>query len=278
MTQESLKESVVKNYGKLARISAKGLAQTLFPCCKTAEVKTLIGKKIGYSEDEINEAPDGANLGVGCGNPASFGAINKGETVVDLGSGAGFDAFILSPLVGEKGAVLGIDLADEMLDLARKNASKGNFSNVRFIKGDIEQIPLENEIADHVISNCVINLSQHKAKVFREAYRILKPGGRLAVSDVLLETELPAIIKNSLGGHLACISGAEKIDQYLNYIKDAGFSRIEIVKKGEFPLELMLADPQLKQLAKELGINPTGRKAAKLAKKVKSVGIVAVKE
>lgn len=275
--KSTVKESVIEGYGKLAKSTKNGIVSKLFACCDPAENAHRVGKSIGYSEEILNSVPKGSNLGVGCGNPSALADIQKGETVIDLGSGAGFDAFIVSPLVEDEGKVIGIDLSDEMLDLANRNAKKGNYSNVRFIKGDIENLPLENNIAEHVISNCVINLSLQKGKVFKEAYRVLKNDGRLSISDIVLKEELPDFIKNSLAGHIACVSGAEKVEDYLQYVKDAGFEDIKIESKSEFPLELMLADPQVGKLAEEMNFSLDSEEAKDIASRVVSISLSARK-
>lgn len=277
MDTSSVKQSVVEGYGKLAKSTKKGLFSKLFACCDPSENANQVGKIIGYSEKELNSVPENSNLGVGCGNPSALAGIKKGETVIDLGSGAGFDAFIVSPIVGKEGKVIGIDLSDDMLDLAQTNAKKGQYTNVEFVKGDIEQLPLEGNIANHVISNCVINLSLNKGDVYKEAYRVLKVGGKLSVSDIVLEKELPEFIKNSLSGHIACVSGAEKIETYLQYVKDAGFKNITITSKSEFPLELMLTDPQVMKLAKEMNFSLDSEEAKDIASRVKSISLTATK-
>ena len=277
METNSVKQSVVDSYGKLAKSSSGGLFSKLFACCDPTENANQVGKVIGYSEEEMNAVPKGANLGVGCGNPSALAHIKAGETVIDLGSGAGFDAFIVSPIVGSEGKVIGVDLSDDMLDLARKNVKKGKYTNVEFVKGDIEELPLESNIANHVISNCVINLSLNKGAVYKEAFRVLKEGGKLSISDIVLEKELPEFIKNSLTGHIACVSGAEPLEEYLQYVKDAGFKDIKIETKTEFPLELMLADPQILKIAKELNYNMDSEEAKDIAASVASISLSAIK-
>ncbi len=278
MKSKNVKDSVVSSYSKLAKIANGNPLSNLFACCNPAQQSNKIASSIGYTEAQIQEVPENSNLGVGCGNPSALAEIQKGETVVDLGSGAGFDAFIVSREVGPEGKVIGVDLSDDMIALANKNAQDREYQNTGFIKGDIESIPLENNIADHVISNCVINLSERKDKVFNEAYRILKPGGRLAISDIILEKELPDFIKDSLVGHVACVSGAEKLDDYLSYIKKAGFQNVEIIHKKEFPLELMLLDPQLLKIAKLMDFDVDSEQARDIASRVKSISLVANKQ
>ena len=277
MDANSVKQSVVEGYGKLAKSTKNRLFSKLFACCDPNENANQVGKAIGYSEEVLNSVPKGSNLGVGCGNPSALAEIKNGETIIDLGSGSGFDAFIVSRIVGDNGKVIGIDLSDEMLDLAKENAKKGNYANVDFIKGDIEKLPLNDNIAEHVISNCVINLSLNKGDVFKEAYRVLKKDGKLSISDIVLERELPDFVKNSLAGHIACVSGAEKIEDYIEYVKDAGFKDIKIESKAEFPLELMLTDPQVMKIAKEMDFDLDSEEANDIASRLTSISLSAKK-
>lgn len=277
MKSKNIKESVVESYGQLAKVAKGNIVSKLFACCDLTSHSKSVASAIGYSEAEILEVPENSNLGVGCGNPSAFSIIQEGDTVVDLGSGAGFDAFISSRKVGPTGKVIGIDLSEDMIALANRNAKQGNYQNTSFKKGDIENIPLESNIADHAISNCVINLSERKDKVYQEAYRILKPGGKISISDVVLIRELPDFIKDSLAGQVACVSGAEKLDTYLNYVKNAGFTDITIVEEKEFPLELMLLDPQISKIAKMMNFDVTSNEAKEIASRVKSISLVATK-
>ena len=160
---------------------------------------------IGYSEEEMTAVPEGANLGLGCGNPTAMASLKEGETVLDLGAGAGFDCFLAAGKVGPEGRVIGIDMTPEMLEKARENAQKGNFSNVEFRLGEIENLPVADGIIDIIISNCVINLVPDKDRVFSEAFRVLKPGGRIMVSDIVLTKELPDFIKNNMAAYVGCI-------------------------------------------------------------------------
>lgn len=277
MITNSVKKSVVESYGKLAKATNGGILSSLFACCDPTKNAKQVGETIGYSKEELDSVPKGANLGVGCGNPAALGKIQEGHTVIDLGSGAGFDSFLVSPIVGDKGKVIGVDLSDEMLSLAKKNAKKGGYSNVEFIKGDIEALPIEDNLADYIISNCVINLSLNKGDVYKEAFRVLKPGGQISISDIILERELPDFIKNSLAGHIACVSGAETIEDYLQYVKDAGFTDIKVESKTKFPLELMLTDPQVMAIAKEMNFNLNSEEAKDIASRVSSISLSAKK-
>ncbi len=277
MNSGNVKKSVVDSYSKLAKATKGNSFSKLFACCDTTKNSKVVAEAIGYSDKEILDVPEDSNLGVGCGNPSAISNMKEGETVVDLGSGAGFDAFIVSRKVGSEGQVIGIDLSEDMLALANRNAKNGNYQNTKFIKGDIENIPLEDKIADHVISNCVINLSLRKDKVYQQAYRILKPGGKISVSDIVLEKELPSFVKDTLGGHIACVSGAEKLDTYLNYVKQAGFKNVEIISKSAFPLELMLGDPQIYKIAKKMNFDLDSKEAKEIASSVKSISLVATK-
>ena len=277
MSTDSLKTTVVKSYGQLAKMVQENAVSKIFDCCSPTKTTDQVGEKIGYSQAELQSVPENANLGVGCGNPSALTNILEGQTVIDLGSGAGFDAFLVADKVGIQGKVIGVDLSKDMLDLARRNAKKGDFTMVQFIEGDIENLPLEDGIADHVISNCVINLSLHKEEVFREAFRVLKFGGRLVISDVVLEKELPAFLQDSLAGHIACVSGAEKLDAYLQHIEAAGFVNVTVEQKKQFPVELMLTDPQLKQIAHELEFDLNGDEVEDIAAHVCSVTISADK-
>ena len=277
MNTEQIKKSVVENYGKLAQSASGRIISNLFGCCDAPQAAAEVGRKIGYSPSELSAVPPNANLGVGCGNPSALATIKSGDTVIDLGSGAGFDAFLCAPLVGPGGKVIGVDLSDEMLKLARRNASEDQYQNIEFVKGDIEQVPLKDGIADLVISNCVINLSLDKGAVFKEAYRLLKEDGEISISDIVLEQELPAFIKDSMAGHIACVSGAEELPIYLQYIEEAGFKDITIESKTEFPLELILSDPQVMKLAKQMNFDLLSESAADLARSVKSISVRARK-
>lgn len=277
MNTESVKQSVVDSYGKLAKSTQSRLFLKFFTCCDLTDNANQVGETIGYSKEELKAVPEGSNLGVGCGNPSALAKIKKGQTVLDLGSGAGFDVFIASQIVGDNGKVIGVDLSEDMLSLATKNAKKGNYSNVEFLKGDIEDLPIDNDVADHIISNCVINLSLNKGDVYNEAFRVLKKGGKLSVSDIVLEKELPEVIKNSLAGHIACVSGAEKLETYLQYVEQAGFKDIKVETKANFPLELMLTDPQVMKIAKEMNFNLKSEEAKDIASRVSSISISANK-
>jgi SAM-dependent methyltransferase len=190
----------------------------------------------------MNKVPEGSNLGLGCGNPIALASLKKGEVVLDLGSGAGFDCFLAADKVGAEGKVIGVDMTPEMVEKARGNAQKGNYKNVEFRLGEIEHLPVANETIDVIISNCVINLSPTKDKVFKEAFRVLKPGGRLMVSDIVLTKELPSLIKNNMSAYVGCISGAIIKEEYLALIKNAGFEEIKVVDESSFSLKYTASD------------------------------------
>jgi arsenite methyltransferase len=215
---EDIKQVVRENYGAIARGEKSG--------CGCAS-KELVAMTIGYSQEELAVAGD-ANLGLGCGNPLALAAIKPGMTVLDLGSGAGFDAFLAWQKVGPTGKVIGVDMTDDMLARARENATKRGATNVEFRKGHIEKLPVEDASVDLVISNCVINLSPSKPDVFREIYRVLKPGGQFAVSDIVLLSDLPEQIRQDVSAYVGCISGASLLHDYVRIALEAGLTNLQI--------------------------------------------------
>ena len=233
MKAEEIRKAVRESYGKIAvqeTPDASGCGPSGCGCgCENTQ--DAVSKAIGYSDREINVVPDGANLGLGCGNPTALASLNEGEIVLDLGSGAGFDCFLASDKVGESGKVIGVDMTAEMVEKARGNAKKGDYRNVEFRLGEIENLPVADDTVDVVISNCVINLSPDKGRVFQEAYRVLQPGGRVIVSDIVLLKELPKSVRNSAEAIAGCVGGASIKDEYLTAVASAGFKNIEIVSE-----------------------------------------------
>lgn len=238
---DTIRSAVRESYARVATTGA--------PCCGTSRCTGETGRHIGYTDEEMHAVPDGANLGLGCGKPTAIASLKEGETVIDLGSGGGFDCFLASSQVGPGGCVIGVDMTAEMLSLARENARKGEYGNVEFRLGEIENLPVADNTADVVISNCVINLSPDKNRVFREAFRTLKPGGRLMVSDIVLLRDLPVEIRNSVEAYVGCVAGAVSRDTYLAGIRDAGFRDVNILKETGFPFELLAADPLVQSVA-----------------------------
>jgi SAM-dependent methyltransferase len=215
-----------------------------------------ISKNIGYTEEELEAVPEGANLGLGCGNPVALASLKEGEIVLDLGAGAGFDCFLAASKVGDRGRVIGVDMTPEMVERGRENAGKGNYSNVEFRLGEIENLPVADDSVDIVISNCVINLSPDKRRVFTEAFRVLKPGGRMMISDIVLLKELPDFMKNSIEAYIGCLSGAILKDEYLRIIKAAGFQDVLIMDETSFPIKSMADDPAARGIIESLKILP----------------------
>ena len=197
-------------------------------CCSPQDT---VSKAIGYSDEQLGAIPEEANLGLGCGNPTALASLREGEVVLDLGSGGGIDCFLAANAVGKNGRVIGVDMTPEMLQRARGHAGEGGYQNVEFRLGEIENLPVADNSVDAVISNCVINLSPNKDRVFKEAYRTLKPGGRLMVSDIVLLQELPESIKSSIEAYVGCVAGASRKEEYLATIASVGFREVEIVSE-----------------------------------------------
>ncbi len=234
---DEIKKIVREGYAKAVK-QTTSCCSTSSCCCGMEQAKD-ISKKVGYSDSEINTVPEGANLGFGCGNPVALASLKEGDVVLDLGSGAGFDAFLAAQRVGKKGRVIGVDMTPEMLEKARTNAEKGGYDNVEFRLGEIEKLPVENSSIDVIISNCVINLSPDKETVFKEAYRVLKSGGRLMVSDLVLAKDLPEELKGSVEAYVGCLAGAIKKDEYLRHISLAGFQDIKVISESNYPVDAM---------------------------------------
>ncbi|MDQ7824230.1 MAG: arsenite methyltransferase [Candidatus Eremiobacteraeota bacterium] len=231
MKEEKIRQTVREEYGKIAE--SGGSCGCGCSCTSTGE----IGEKIGYSRDEMEAVPEGANLGLGCGNPTAHAAIKEGEVIIDLGSGAGFDCFLAARKTGPKGRVIGVDMTAQMLERARENARRGGYGNVEFRLGEIENLPVADNYADKLISNCVINLSPDMERVFREAYRVLKPGGALYVSDIVLVEDLSPQVRESVTLYIGCIAGALLRDEYMKLVEKAGFTSIKLVNESPLPYE-----------------------------------------
>lgn len=233
LKNDEIRKSVRENYGKVAKSNNVGCGCSPSSCCETPNNIADTSVTLGYSDDDVTSVPEGSNMGLGCGNPQAIAGLKSGETVLDLGSGGGFDCFLAVQKVGDSGHVIGVDMTPEMISKARANAEKGGYQNVEFRLGEIENLPVADESIDVIISNCVINLSPDKPRVFSEAYRTLKKGGRLAISDVVAFIELPEKVKQDMELHSACISGAEHITEITKMLTEAGFKDIHIDPKDE---------------------------------------------
>ncbi len=253
-----IKKHVRDRYAHAARTgtSCCGSGSGSGGCCggQTDLIQGEASRMVGYSPGELAAIPADADLGLGCGNPTALAGLRPGETVLDLGSGAGIDCFLAARKVGPKGRVIGVDMTPEMLDRARANARKSGLSNVEFRLGEIENLPVADNAVDVIISNCVINLSTDKPRVFREAFRVLKPGGRMMVSDLALKKPLPPAVRGSVEAYVACIAGAMVKEGYLGAIRDAGFKKIEVAGEKTFPAELVLEDSLAPGIVKKLKI------------------------
>ena len=274
MRKEEIKRVVREGYAKIAKQDSF-CCGPVNSCCGGTDLAEDISKSIGYTEEEFGAVPEGANLGLGCGNPVALASLKEGETVLDLGSGAGFDCFLAASKVGGNGRVIGVDMTPEMIERARENASKGNYINVDFRLGEIEHLPVADNSVDVVISNCVINLAPDKRRVFKEAFRALKPGGRLMVSDIVLLKELPDFIKKSVEAYIGCLSGAIKRDEYIEAIKAAGFQEVSIIDEMSFPIECIANDPTAKVIIENLEIS--SERIKEVASSVISINAYGVK-
>jgi arsenite methyltransferase len=264
MKEEKVRKAVRERYGKIATTKTE-------PCgCGCASMS----QQIGYSKSELASVPEGADLNLGCGNPVALASLREGETVIDLGSGGGLDCFLAAKKVGAKGKVIGIDMTAEMLERARANCKKSGYRNIEFRLGEIENLPVADNTADIIISNCVINLSTDKQRVFQEAYRVLKPKGRLMISDMVLLKDLPEKVKQSVLAYVGCVAGADRKDEYLGKIKHAGFGRIEIVKEDHLP-EMLLNEPDVKAFVEEQAL--TKQEIADISNAIVSIKISAIK-
>jgi len=255
MKKEETTKIVREGYAKVAR-QGSSCCSPAVSCCGSTDKAQDISKVIGYTEEELRSVPEGANMGLGCGNPVAFASLKEGESVLDLGSGPGLDCFLAAKKVGEKGRVIGVDMTPEMLEKARANARTGGFKNVEFRLGEIENLPAADNSVDVIISNCVINLSPDKRRVFREAFRVLKPGGRIMISDLVLTKDLPDFLKDSIDAYISCLSGAIKKDEYLSSMTEAGFQDVTLQDERAFSLDCYSDDPIAKAVMDNTGITP----------------------
>ncbi len=274
MDEIQIKEKVRQRYARVA-LERTSCCTPQGSCCGGGSVQQ-ISQLLGYSQEELSQVPEGANLGLGCGNPVALAALQEGQTVMDLGSGAGFDCFLAARKVGPGGKVIGVDMTPEMVQKARENAKAGGFQNVEFRLGEIEHLPAPDNSVDVIISNCVINLAPDKAQVFREAFRVLKPGGKLMVSDIVLEGELPEAVRNSVAAYVGCVAGAMQKEDYLRAMEKAGFQDVRVVEQTGFSLDYLAHDPTVAAVAESLSGTPR-EELAKAAEAVASVRVRAIK-
>jgi arsenite methyltransferase len=261
---------------EMVRDGYAGIARNAGSCCAGGSTNAAtIARRIGYTEDDLQAVPEGANLGLGCGNPLALADVQPGETILDLGSGAGFDALLAAQAVGPTGRVIGVDMTPEMLARAEANARRAGVHNVEFRRGYIEALPIEDASVDVVISNCVINLSPEKPKVFQEAFRVLRPTGRLAISDLVLRTPLPPGLFRSVEAYIGCVSGAMLRDDYLAAIKSAGFQRVDVVAESTFGGIVDLQSPEILAALASGGL--TTQDAERALESVTSIKVVARK-
>lgn len=269
--QESIRAAVRRAYA--SRAGGGG-------CCgPTASDHEEAALRMGYSPEEVAAVPEGANLGLGCGAPLEGADLQPGETVLDLGSGAGFDAFLAARRVGPRGRVIGVDMTAEMVAKARENAARAGVENVEFRQGLIEDLPVADEEIDVLISNCVINLSPDKGAVFREAFRVLRPGGRLAVSDIVLTAPLPSAVAESMAAYVGCVAGASLLEDYLRLMEEAGFGDVRVADSRPAAESLPADDPIVRAVAEGAGVSPgeLAPQLERLASQVLSAKITARK-
>ncbi len=259
-----LRETVAAGYAKIAETNA-GCG------CSCGDTSGKVSLSVGYDNDALATVPDGADMGLGCGAPVAWAALKPGETVLDLGSGPGMDAFLAAKEIGADGLVIGIDMTDAMLDKARDNATRGGYKNVEFRKGLIEDLPVDDASIDVILSNCVINLSPEKDRVFREAVRVLKPGGRMVISDIVLDEALPLEIASHLDATVGCVGNAVVRDEYLATAKQAGFTNVEILKEISYGEKIGHASPIIEAVARDTAL--TMEQVAEHMGKVRSITV-----
>jgi arsenite methyltransferase len=275
METHDIRKKVREGYAQVAVGAKQSCCGPASSCCGSGHPAQFIGEMIGYTHEQMAAVPEGANLGLGCGNPVGLASIREGETALDLGSGAGFDCFLAAKAVGEAGRVIGVDMTPEMLGKARENAAKGGYRNVEFRLGEIEHLPVADRSVDVILSNCVINLSPDKPQVFSEAFRVLRPGGRLTVSDVVLLQPLPAALAESAAAYLGCVAGASLKDDYLEMLRQAGFAEVRVVGESPFYIGDMAHDPLVRAILEEVRLTP--EEVGEAGRSVVSIKVVAVK-
>jgi len=250
--EQDIKEAVRDRYAGHATQGTSccgpSAGKTASSCCCGSE---SVSEQLGYASDDLAAIPEGADLGLGCGNPLAMLELREGETVLDLGSGGGIDCFLAARRVGPTGHVIGVDMTPEMLARARRNAAAGGFGNVEFRLGEIEHLPVADESVDAIISNCVVNLVPNKAQVFADAFRVLKPGGRISLSDIVLLGEVPVSLRDSVEAYVACLSGAILKDEYLRLIEEAGFTDVRVVEARSFELGDVVAEDLVDQFVEQ---------------------------
>ena len=274
MSDEDLKSTVRRAYGKIALGDASGCCGDAGGCCGGASASDT-ARAIGYTDDELAQVPERANLGLGCGNPVALASLGVGERVLDLGSGGGFDCFLAAARVGPEGHVIGVDMTPEMLALARHNAEASDLTNVEFRLGELEALPLADATVDVVISNCVINLVPDRTRVFREAHRVLKPGGRLMISDTLQTAELPPEVLESEAAKAACLSPVVTMESYLAELATSGFTGAAVIEETAYPAELGFEDALAEVLSREQSVPADVIRVA--ARSMVSISVTATK-
>lgn len=270
-TADGVVAEVRERYGQIAETSGSCCGPKASPCCGGSE--EAMSLHIGYRKKDLEAVPEGADLGLGCGAPIALLELKPGETALDLGSGAGIDAFLAAQEVGPEGRVIGVDMTPQMVERARKNAASAGHGNVEFREGRLEALPVDDGTVDAVTSNCVINLVPDKAAVFEEVARVLKPGGRMVVSDIVLERPLPEAVRTDIAAWVGCISGALRREEYIGLVESAGFGAVEVLKDVDYGASMEAVGPD--QVAELL--ERTGAQRDDLVGTVRSVTFRAVK-
>ncbi|MCK4366530.1 MAG: arsenite methyltransferase [Thermoplasmata archaeon] len=253
MQDDEVKKAVREGYAKIAKKSCSCCGPAVDTCGSPRG--SQVSKGVGYTDEELKAIPEDADMGLGCGNPVALSTLREGETVLDLGSGGGIDCFLAAGRVGEQGEVIGVDMTAEMVERARENAKRGGFENVEFRLGDIEDIPVDDDSVDVIVSNCVINLSPDKGKVFREAFRVLRPGGRMFVSDIVLLKELPEAVKADMAAYVGCLSGAVIREDYIGLIEQAGFQDVSIRTESGCSTDVLSNDPTVSDMMSNFNLS-----------------------